>query len=113
MRGRYSSGGCATNNWWVTDNFNFTTDYDTGQAWNNGTPQCKTNHTTYTWCSYVGNGTTAMQEGFNFGNGGYARMNVPDTFYHPYSCKVTGPSWANVSGYGFDYASNEGTPFAG
>lgn len=110
----YSSGGCATNNWWVTDNFNFTTDYSTGQAWNNGTPQCKTNsYTTVTWCSYVGNGTTAMQEGFNFGKGGYARMNVPDTFYHPYSCKVTGPSWAHVSGYGFDYASNEGTPCAG
>jgi hypothetical protein len=110
----YSTGGCATNNWWVTDNFNFTTDYSTGQAWNNGTPKCATNkYTTVTWCSYVNNGTYKMQEGFNFGNGGYARMNVPDTHYEPYSCQVSGPSWANVSGYGFDYASNEGTPCSG
>ena len=37
----YSSGGCQTSAWWVTDNFNFTTDFSTGQAWDNGTPQMR------------------------------------------------------------------------
>ena len=108
----YSTGGCNTTQWWVKDNFNFTTDFTTGQAWNNGTPSCTGNHTNWPWCSYTGNGTTTLQEGFNFGNGGWARMDITGNSFDIggviHHCRFRGPSWANVSGFSFDYASNVG-----
>jgi hypothetical protein len=101
----YNTGGCDTHYWWVTDSFNFTA--NGSQVWGNGTPQCASNHTAYTWCSDVGNGTGTLQEGFNFGNGGWARMDLnAHDVYDLYQCGVRGPSWANVTGYAIDQATD-------
>ncbi|MBV9854958.1 MAG: hypothetical protein JOY82_10625 [Streptosporangiaceae bacterium] len=101
----YNTGGCDTHYWWVKDYFNFTA--TSSQAWNNGTPNCSANHTNVTWCSYVGNtnGTGTLQEGFNFGNGGWARMDLnAHDVYDLYQCDYRGPSWANVFGWATDEA---------
>jgi hypothetical protein len=94
-------GGCSTKNWWVKDYFKFTqlqsgTPTDVRRAWDYGTPSCSAHGTNIKWCSYVGNGTTHFQEGFNFGNGGWTRMNiVGDTGL----CTLSGPSWTHPDGY--------------
>lgn len=71
-----ANGICNPDYWWADDVFRFTTSPGTDQTWNNGTPKCGANHTNITWCSYVNNGTASFQEGFNFGNGGWARMDI-------------------------------------
>jgi hypothetical protein len=74
-----SGSSCNTSKWWVKDWFAFTTNGNT-QIWDNGTPRCEANGTSVTWCSYTGNGTYTLTEGFNFGNNGYARMDIyPDS----------------------------------
>jgi hypothetical protein len=102
----YSSGGCDTHVWWVTDSFNFTA--TSSQAWNNGTPQCKSNYTYVTWCSYVGNGTNHFQEGVNFSNGGWARDDLTASdFYRAGFCQGTrGSSGAKTTGWALDEAIN-------
>jgi hypothetical protein len=88
-----SSGYCNPNTWWVTDNFNVTV--NGSQAWNNGTPSCAANHTDVTWCSYSNNGKSVMQEGFNFGTNGWARMGVYGVLA---SCGIRGSSYAFIEG---------------
>lgn len=104
----YTSGGCNTHYWWVKDSFNFTA--TASQAWDNGTPSCSASPglTNVTWCSYVNNGTNSFEEGFNFGNGGWARADLTASlFYNAGACTgVRGPSWANVSGWALDEAIN-------
>jgi hypothetical protein len=96
----YSTGGCNTQYWWVKDYFNYTE--TSTQAWNNATPACSYNHTNVAWCSYVGNGTGHLQEGFNFGKGGWARL---DVVTNEIGCDfVRGPSWTNLSGWVEDEA---------
>jgi hypothetical protein len=95
-----SGGSCNTSNWWVDDWFAAT--YSGSQVWNNGTPHCTSNHTNVTWCSYVGNGTSVLQEGFNFGNNGYARLHIDagfgtcyvytNSYSYPYGDEVIGGS---------------------
>ncbi|SRR5581483_1932127 len=72
---------CDPDQWWVTDRFHVT--LSGSQSWNNGTPQCAANHTSFSWCSYANNGKYQMQEGFNFGNNGWTRLyiNANDTYY--------------------------------
>jgi hypothetical protein len=84
--------GCNTNLWWAKDSFGFTTDVNTNQAWNNGTPTCQANHTDITWCSYVNNGKSTFQEGFDFGANGWARMDIYGNT--PSFCGFRGPYWA-------------------
>jgi hypothetical protein len=90
-----SSGNCNTQKWWVNDYFQVVTNSSTYQAWNQGTPICSANHTGYSWCSYAGNGTTDMQEGMNFGSGGWVRMDISGRYYY---CDMRGPAWANPLG---------------
>lgn len=91
-----SSGYCDTDDWWVSDQFNFTT--SATQAWDNGTPHCGYKHTTVSWCSYSNNGTSEMQEGFNFGSSGYARMDIFPEGQNLVGCDVRGSSYANPAG---------------
>jgi hypothetical protein len=84
---------CDASQWWVEDWFAFTTNGNT-QIWNNGTPLCKANHTSVTWCSYTGNGTYTLTEGFNFGNNGYARMDI----YPDASCDLRTNSYSSIFG---------------
>lgn len=100
----YSSGYCDPNNWWVNDYFNVTT--SGSQAWNNGTPVCSANHTNVTWCSYANNGQSPMQEGFNFGNNGWARLDI----YGDGSVGVRGSSYANLCGFIQPSAPGNPTP---
>jgi hypothetical protein len=88
-----SKGNCNPSKWWVVDYFQFTT--DGLQTWNNGTPSCSANHTNITWCSYVFNGTSSFSEGVNFGNNGWARMDVPGTYGY---CEVRSASYADRLG---------------
>ena len=93
-----SGNSCDTSKWWVDDYFAAT--YSGSQVWNNGTPHCDSNHTNVTWCSYVDNGTSVLQEGFNFGTNGYARMHIDagfgtcyvytNSYSYPYGDEVIG-----------------------
>lgn len=72
------SGNCNTSEWWVRDTFHFTLNNGNG-VYNNGTPDCTCNHTTFSWCGYADSGTSTLSEGFNFGKSGsgdYARMDI-------------------------------------
>lgn len=93
-----SGNSCDTSKWWVDDYFAAT--YSGSQVWNNGTPHCASNHTNVTWFSYVDNGTSVLQEGFNFGTNGYARMHIDagfgtcyvytNSYSYPYGDEVIG-----------------------
>lgn len=71
-----SNASCNTNSWWVKMDFGVTWD-NKGHAWRN-VSSCSANHTTYSWCSYVNNGTNDLSLGFNYGgssaNSDYARI---------------------------------------
>jgi len=85
-------GVCDPNQWWVTDNFNVT--LSGSQVWNNGTPQCAANHTSFSWCSYADNGQYQMQEGFNFGSDGWARLYINANATYSHGCN----SYASCTG---------------
>ena len=94
----YSSGYCDTSKWWAYDEFNVVTNGT--DAWNyGGAPTCGSNGTNITWCGYVDNGTATLSEGFNFGSGGYARLDAEGSgayYVEPFN------SWENASGYIID-----------
>jgi hypothetical protein len=90
----YSNDSCDPNEWWAYDDFDVVTNGT--DAWNyDGAPRCAANHTDVTWCSYVDNGTPTLSEGFNFGSGGYARLDAEASgaYY------IEANSWANPYGY--------------
>jgi hypothetical protein len=103
---------CVTNNWWVKDWFAFT--YSGTQAWDNGTPHCTSSGTPVTWCSYVDNGTSTLQEGFNFGSNGYARMDISG---NGQDCDVRTNSYSVPDGeyyyQGIDYNTCDGSEIRG
>lgn len=85
---------CDPNQWWVTDYFAVVSNGT--KIWNtNGPPECASNHTAWTWCSYVGNGTAEIQEGFNFGSSGWARIDISADG----DWGTRGPAWANIYAY--------------
>lgn len=91
-----SSGYCNTKNWWTYDYFTWTQDSSGQHMYNYSTPYCNAGGTNITWCSYTNNGQNPLVEGFNFGNGGWARVDVYDYYlqYGPWS----GSSWAQKCG---------------
>jgi hypothetical protein len=83
----------ACTGWWVVDDFGVTVIAGAG-AWNNW-HSCSSSGTPVSWCGTWHNGwPTYMEEGFNFGNNGWARFKI-DTSGRG---STTGSSYAVING---------------
>jgi hypothetical protein len=93
-----SDNPCANtgSGFWTTEmNFGITWINNVG-VWNNwvNCPSSQTVGTNVTWCSYYHNGYSWMQEGENFGRGGWLRVTIYDN--GTYSNPPAASSWAWV-----------------
>jgi hypothetical protein len=83
----------ACTGWWVVDDFGVTVIASAG-AWNNW-HSCSSSGTPVTWCgTWQNGGPIYMEEGFNFGNDGWARFRI-DTSGRG---STTGSSYAVING---------------
>ncbi len=82
---------CNPKKWWVLMNITWTDNGTRIWQYSHG---CAENGTSVSWCNVSNNGTSELTEGFNYGNGDWARMDV------------TAGAWCGVRG-------TPGIPIAG